>query len=255
MKKWLAIVMVLVAAIGLVACKKEPVGDPPTVNGQDYFDAVVTQVHDNYILTECTENASGAISIGTEVSVSKNNISSEEFPELEVGDYIRVVYTGEIMEKDPPGFQQIISVFAVGEDGSIITGDVDGERPELPTEDEGFPNWGLTLSVKNVTESGLTLVCTQSGGELTGELQTGSDYKLIVLKEAWEDVPTIIEDYGWTAEAYMITRDDVTEFEIKWEWLHGKLPAGTYRLVKGFTDFRESRDYDNFVYWTEFEIK
>lgn len=114
---------------------------------------------------------------------------------------------------------------------------------------------GLTLSVKDVTESGLTLVCTQSGGKLTGELQTGSDYKLIVLKEAWEDVPTIIEDYGWTAEAYMVARDDVTEFEYNWEWLYGKLPAGTYRLVKGFTDFRESGDYDNFAYWTEFEIK
>ena len=47
-------------------------------------------------------------------------------------------------------------------------------------EDEGFPDWGITLSVKDVTDSGLTLVCTQSGGELTGELQTGSDYKLIV---------------------------------------------------------------------------
>ena len=134
-----------------------------------------------------------------------------------------------------------------------------GNQPEIVTtsgaSDAGFPNWGLTLSVKDVTESGLTLVCTQSDGALTGELQTGSDYKLIVLKEAWEDVPTIIEDYGWTAEAYMIAKDDVTELEIKWEWLHGKLPAGTYRLVKGFTDFRESGDYDNFAYWTEFVIK
>lgn len=123
------------------------------------------------------------------------------------------------------------------------------------TADEGFPNWGLTLSVKDVTASGLTLVCTQSGGELTGELETGSDYKLIVLKEAWEDVPTIIEDYGWTAEAYMVARDDVTEFEYNWKWLYGELPAGTYRMVKGFTDFRGSGDYDNFVYWIEFEIK
>lgn len=123
------------------------------------------------------------------------------------------------------------------------------------TADEGFPNWGLTLSVKDVTASGLTLVCTQSGGELTGELETGSDYKLIVLKEAWEDVPTIIDDYGWTAEAYMVAKDDVTEFEYNWEWLYGKLPAGTYRMVKGFTDFRGSGDYDNFAYWIEFEIK
>ena len=257
MKKWLSIVIVFIAVVSLVACKKEPVGDPPIVNGQDYFDAVVTLVSDDYVLAECTENSSGAISVGTEVSVSNKNISSEEFPELEAGDHIRVVYAGEILEKDPPGFQQIISVFAVGEDGSIITGDADGERPELPkTDDEGFPNWGLTLSVKNVTSSGLTLVCTQSGGELTGELETGSDYNLIVLKDGvWQEVPTIIEEYGWTAEAYMVTKDDSVEFEINWEWLYGQLPEGTYRITKGFMDFRGSGDYDNFAYWTEFEIK
>ena len=240
MKKWLLVLVALTMLVGLVACNKKDAGEPDSLTGQDYFNAKVTQVNDNFILAEVTENVSGAISVGTEVSISKKNISSEPYPELVVGDNIRVVYAGEVLEKDPPGFQQIISVFKLDENGVV---------------DEGFPNWGLTLSVKDVTESGLTLVCTQSGEELTGELQTGSDYKLIVLKEAWEDVPTIIEDYGWTAEAYMIAKDDVTEFEIKWEWLYGKLPAGTYRLVKGFTDFRESGDYNNFAYWTEFEIK
>ena len=240
MKKWLLVILALTAIVGLVACNKKDAGEPDSLTGQDYFNAKVTQVNDSFILAEVTENVSGAISVGTEVSISKKNISSEPYSELVVGDNIRVVYAGEVLEKDPPGFQQIISVFKLDENGVV---------------DEGFPNWGLTLSVKDVTESGLTLVCTQSGGELTGELQTGSDYKLIVLKDAWEDVPTIIEDYGWTAEAYMIAEDDVTEFEIKWEWLYGKLPAGTYRLVKGFTDFRESGDYNNFAYWTEFEIK
>ncbi len=240
MKKWLLVILALTAIVGLVACNKKDAGEPDSLTGQDYFNAKVTQVNDNFILAEVTENVSGAISVGTEVSISKKNISSEPYPELVVGDNIRVVYAGEVLEKDPPGFQKIISVFKLDENGVV---------------DEGFPNWGLTLSVKDVTESGLTLVCTQSGGELTGELQTGSDYKLIVLKEAWEDVPTIIEDYGWTAEAYMVAKDDVTEFEYNWEWLYGKLPAGTYRLVKGFTDFRESGDYDNFAYWTEFEIK
>ena len=240
MKKWLLVILALTAIVGLVACNKKDAGEPDSLTGQDYFNAKVTQVNDSFILAEVTENVSGAISVGTEVSISKKNISSEPYPELVVGDNIRVVYAGEVLEKDPPGFQQIISVFKLDENGVV---------------DESFPNWGLTLSVKDVTESGLTLVCTQSGGELTGELQTGSDYKLIVLKEAWEDVPAIIEDYGWTAEAYMIAKDDVTEFEIKWEWLYGKLPAGTYRLVKGFMDFREAGNYDNFEYWVEFEIE
>ena len=240
MKKWLLVLVVLTAIVGLVACNKKDAGEPDTLSGQDYFNAKVTQVNDSFILAEVTENVSGTISVGTEVSISKKNVSSEPYPELVVGDNIRVVYAGEVLEKDPPGFQQIISVFKLDENGVV---------------DEGFPNWGLTLSVKDVTESGLTLVCTQSGGELTGELQTGSDYKLIVLKEAWEDVPTIIEDYGWDMIAYGVSKNDVTEFEYSWEWLYGKLPAGTYRMVKGFTEYRETGDYDNFTYWVEFEIK
>ena len=240
MKKWLLVLVALIVIVGLVACNQKDAGEPDTVTGQDYFNAKVTQVNDTFLLAEVTENVSGAISVGTEVSISKKSISSEPYPELVVGDNIRVVYAGEVLEKDPPGFQKIISVFKLDENGVV---------------DEGFPNWGLTLSVKDVTESGLTLVCTQSGGELTGELQTGSDYKLIVLKEAWEDVPTIIEDYGWDMIAYGVAKNDVTEFEYDWEWLYGKLPAGTYRMVKGFTEYRATGDYDNFDYWVEFEIK
>ena len=255
MRKWIFAVFALAAVVGLVGYSKEPVGDPPTVNGQDYFNASVTQVNDTFILAEVTENISGSLSVGTEVSVSRDNISSEEFPELVVGDFIRVVYAGEILEKNPPGFQQIISVFKLNEEGAVLE-NADGERVDLPgADDEGFPNWGLTLSVKDVTESGLTLVCTQSGGELTGELQTGSDYHLIVLDGAWKDVPTVIEEYGWNTIAYLVPKEDSTEFEIDWEWLHGKLPAGTYRIIKGFTDFRESGDFDTETYWAEFEIK
>ena len=36
--------------------------------------------------------------------------------------------------------------------------------------------WGVKLTAKNITPSGLTIVCTQHDGEPTGELQTGSYY-------------------------------------------------------------------------------
>ena len=36
--------------------------------------------------------------------------------------------------------------------------------------------WGVKLTAKNITPSGLTIVCTQQDGEPTGELQTGSYY-------------------------------------------------------------------------------
>lgn len=121
--------------------------------------------------------------------------------------------------------------------------------------DEGFPNWGLSLMAENVTASGLTLVCTQSGGALSGTLQTGSEYTLIVLEnDTWKDVPTVPEEYGWDSIAYLIEHEASTKFEIDWKWLYGELPAGTYRLVKGFTDFRETGEYDSVDYWMEFEI-
>lgn len=130
---------------------------------------------------------------------------------------------------------------------------------EIPwnwTDDCQLPNWGLSLSVDNITASGLTLICTQSGGELTGELQTGSEYKLLVLKDGiWSDMPTVIDQYAWTAVAYPIAKGESREFDIEWEWLYGELPSGTYRLTKTFMDFRDSGNYDNFTYWTEFDVK
>lgn len=125
----------------------------------------------------------------------------------------------------------------------------------LGENDEGFPDWGLTLSVKDVTPTGLTLVCTKNGGNPTGELTCGTDYHLIVLEDGiWKDVPTVIEEYAWNSLAYHFPEGQDTEFDYTWEWLYGTLPAGTYRLTKGFMDFRGAGDYDTAVYWVEFEI-
>ncbi len=121
---------------------------------------------------------------------------------------------------------------------------------------EKLPNWGLTLSIKDVTASGLTLVCTQSGGEPTGELQTGTEYRLMVLEnDVWKEVPTVIENFGWNSLAYLIPLEDSVEFEIDWEWLYGELPVGIYRIEKEFIDFKETGKYDTAVYEVEFEIK
>lgn len=121
--------------------------------------------------------------------------------------------------------------------------------------DEGFPDWGLTLSVKDVTPAGLTLVCRKEGGNPTGLVKCGTEYHLLVLEDGtWKDVPTVIEDYGWNSLAYNFTEGQDTELVCSWEWLYGKLSAGTYRLTKGFMDFRGAGDYDTAVYWVEFEI-
>lgn len=35
--------------------------------------------------------------------------------------------------------------------------------------------WGIALSSTDVSNTGLTLICSQNGGEITGELQTGEN--------------------------------------------------------------------------------
>ena len=146
---------------------------------------------------------------------------------------------------------------------SISTEDANRNLPEEPMQeaDKGFPDWGLTLSVKNVTLTGLTLVVKQEGGNPTGNIMTGEAYYLITLTdETWEMVeelplPEGVDGRGFNSLAYWIEKGETKEFAIDWEWIFGELPGGTYRIVKEFMDFRETGDYDTFDYWVEFEIK
>lgn len=128
--------------------------------------------------------------------------------------------------------------------------------------DEGFPDWGLTLSVENVTSTGLTLVVTQSGGNPTGEfLMTGEPYRLFTLVDGtWEVVeelplPEGVDGRAWNSIGYPISKGETREFEINWEWMFGELPSGTYRIIKEFMDFRKTADYDTSEYWVEFNIQ
>lgn len=118
-------------------------------------------------------------------------------------------------------------------------------------------DWGITLSAKDITSTGLTLMIAQSGGEPTGELLYGSDYSLAVLEDGeWVDVPYVRRGtIGWTAEAYSVSMDGVVEKKINWKRLYGRLEAGTYRLTKGFIDYRGPGDRDTQSYSVEFEIE
>lgn len=118
--------------------------------------------------------------------------------------------------------------------------------------------WGITLYVENASPAGLTLVCAQSGGIPTGRLQTGSFYRLTIWSEgSWQDYPFLEKnsDVAWEAKTYSIPLEDSVTWEIQWTDLYGELPAGTYRIYKTITDFREAGDYDTEECWAEFEIK
>jgi len=129
------------------------------------------------------------------------------------------------------------------------------DQPEENADRES--EWGVTLSAKDVTPTGLTIVCTQSGGNPSGELDTGSYYIIQKYEDGeWSDVEWLPQEYdvGWTAEAWIIPMNDVVEWEVDWEWLYGELPAGTYRIGKEIMDFRGAGDFDQEFHYAEFEI-
>ena len=117
--------------------------------------------------------------------------------------------------------------------------------------------WGITLTVENITSKVLTIICTQADGEPTGELQTGSWFILEqwTQENGWKEMPYVVEgEFAWTQEAWIIPMNDVCKWEVNWEWLYGNIPAGKYRIGKEIDDFRETGDFDEAIYFVEFDI-
>jgi hypothetical protein len=118
--------------------------------------------------------------------------------------------------------------------------------------------WGITLTAETVTPTSATIKCTQSGGEPTGELHTGSWYILETWTQGngWKEMPYIIDgEIGWEDIAWIIPMEDTCEWEINWEWLYGTIPTGKYRIGKELMDFRVPGDFDKAIYFVEFSIE
>ena len=157
---------------------------------------------------------------------------------------------------------------ASGNTTELALKDVFGTVPETEISQENIVGvqtlevneLGLTLHAKDVTSESVTIVCTQSGGSPTGELNTGSYYVLEQeVQGVWriaEYAPDLREEnVAWTAEAWIIPMNDTVEWKVDWEWLYGSLEPGHYRIGKEVMDFRGSGDYDKEMYYAEFEIK
>lgn len=118
---------------------------------------------------------------------------------------------------------------------------------------------GVELHAEAVTDKGMTLVCTQSGGNPMGELQTGHAFRLEKRDEngVWYEVesyavePELEIDWAWNEEALIIPENDTVRWEIDWQWLYGSQPDGIYRLGKEIVDFRDTGDYDTYMVWSD----
>lgn len=115
--------------------------------------------------------------------------------------------------------------------------------------------WGILPTATDVSSTGLTLNCVQSFGTAKGELTTEQLYWLERWNgTVWELVPTVIEDYAWTMEGWVIPKNETTSWKVNWEWLYGELPAGTYRIGKSISDFERPGVSESQKYYADFEV-
>ena len=92
------------------------------------------------------------------------------------------------------------------------------------------PVENVTIQISDISPSGATLVITDKNPE---PYVYGEWFRL--QKEVngqWQDVPTVIDNYGFHEIGYIPDANGEVKFPINWEWLYGKLPAGTYRIFK-----------------------
>ncbi len=116
-------------------------------------------------------------------------------------------------------------------------------------------DWPLSVYAVNVTDTGLTVRFELTDDPNTGQLQTGEWYEIEKYEnDEWQKVETVISDYAFNSVAYLIKENDITEFEVDWEWLYGRLLPGIYCINKEVMSFRGAGDFDEKIYKACFVI-
>ena len=116
-------------------------------------------------------------------------------------------------------------------------------------------DWGIALTAENVTSSGLTLKCTQSGGKDFSELKVHGNFVIQqLIGSSWVNVNELPQtaEVNWVTDT--VPLNDTTSWKINWEWLYGKLTEGRYRIGKEFLDFRSPEDFDTEMIYAEFTV-
>ena len=111
---------------------------------------------------------------------------------------------------------------------AILTGCAEQPIPSTQIQQTQVEN--VTIQISDISPSGANLVITDTNPE---PYVYGEWFKL--QKEVngqWQDVPHVIDNGAFNAMGYIPDANGEVKFTINWEWLYGKLPAGTYRIFK-----------------------
>lgn len=105
--------LILVCMTALFGCGQE--------KGQAYFSATVLELNDGSVRVKCTNSYNSGISVHAEVIVSTDVVAANGVPELAVGNPIRVVFNGEILESNPLQLGTVFAIYLLDENGAVIS--------------------------------------------------------------------------------------------------------------------------------------
>ncbi|MBR6094052.1 MAG: hypothetical protein IKP92_03400 [Lachnospiraceae bacterium] len=146
--------------------------------------------------------------------------------------------------------------YRFGENGKIVTFSFEKNQITLflishgTLEDIG--GLGLTFSVENITPTGCTLICQQSGGYVSGEIVADKSLDLLIFSgDSWGLSGLI----GSQTDTVEIQKESTTEWVLDWSQYCEKLSPGRYYLCFQVRDVRnKGGDWDSFPYRVEFRI-
>ena len=177
------------------------------------------------------------------------------------GETISFCHSGNMFFQTPDKKWWTIPYEQASAFDSLIRSMIPEELPiEIPyeewkTDQVAADPIGLTMNAYKGNSVGVTLEFTQSGGNVTGVLQTGTFLELEKLNEngEWEK-QEYIKDNEWDDRVFSINTSGSTQLPTFWFSMYGNMPDGNYRILKRVRDVRSEDDYDEYELYAQFTI-
>lgn len=108
----------------------------------------------------------------------------------------------------------------------------------------------MTIKDGTLTNKSVTLVLTNNSDK---KIQYGSSYEIEIKKnDEWHKINAKL---NFTLQLFILESKEKNEFELNFEDGYGKLPSGTYRVIKKIDKEKEDGVFDSFYVAAEFTIK
>ncbi len=108
-------------------------------------------------------------------------------------------------------------------------------------------NWDIVMTAGDITPTSITLLISQSEGAVNGEYELGAHMVEVYENGRWEFVPGL-SDYS--GSRWSMDAESSHEWPLNWDNSYGALSAGTYRVVQQFHYLEDTVNL-----FVEFEIE